>query len=156
MKYRNDTKENAGELTYLAREACRLKLELIAKEVLPLMNSYKELRNLEAELNNLYYREYDKKSPSRSELPPTQDLDLDLVRKLYKSSRTLGEFLKSYREKTGLCQTEFAKILRVADNTIHNLENNIGVPRERTLRKIRTATGLDYDTIQAKAANVKE
>jgi DNA-binding XRE family transcriptional regulator len=50
---------------------------------------------------------------------------------------TLAGKVKKYRFQHGLGQEAFGKVMNVAGATIYRLENNIGMPHSRLLKKVR-------------------
>lgn len=67
----------------------------------------------------------------------------DLVRSVSTGERTWGEVVRALRtEVTGLNQATFAKITRVSERTLRQLETDTGNPTLETLNAVLKPFGL--------------
>lgn len=67
---------------------------------------------------------------------------------------TVGEAIRAARKRQALSQEEVARRADLSWRTVWNIEKGVSVPRDRTLRDIAAALGLEVTDLTALTEDV--
>jgi DNA-binding transcriptional regulator YiaG len=126
-----------AEIVRISRKEINVSVNLIHKSNVSLKKSVAELKRkiaaLESEIKRLksFYKKIEEQKP---EVPP------EIAEKVRFTSKTIQKI----RNKLGLTQEQFAKLLKVSSQNIHAMEHKVGRLKFRsaTLAKLLSIRGL--------------